>query len=305
MTVCAGMLVKDEADIVEYAVGYLLTQVDHVIVYDNGSTDGTREKLLGFSDAVLTNVSSGGGYTSTPPARGLWVRDDPSVAYYQAEKMTALAALALALGHQWFVPVDADEFWYATDGRTVREFLGGLAPDVAYVEAPLFNHLPTSLDPPAICESCENVGWYVVADERGDPEQVQCPVGEPDPFRRIGWRQRDHGALPKVAARLRPGLEIRQGNHSAYAPGSGVTAGGLVVRHFSWRTAAQYERKIANGYRAYEATNLPDGVGTHWRMFGDPDEPTFSDRVREHFSKWFWIDDPYADSSLIYDPAPV
>lgn len=284
------MLVKDEADIVEFTVRYLLTQVDHVLVYDNGSTDGTREKLV---DLAVETPDVGSGYSPSPSPHGVWVRDDPLVAYLQAEKMTAMAAYAFSLGHKWFVPVDADEFWYATDGRTIADFLAGLAPDVAYVEAPLFNHLPTQLD--------------AYADEQrvipgtGEERWIEP---EPNPFKRIGWRQREHGALPKVAARLRPGLEIRQGNHTAYAPGSGVTTSGLVVRHFSWRTAAQYEKKIANGYRAYAATSLDESVGAHWRMFGDPDDPTFSDRVRDHFSTWFWVDDPYADASLIYDPAP-
>jgi len=25
-----------------------------------------------------------------------------------------------------------------------------------------------------VCPNCNNVGWYVVADENGEPEQVQC-----------------------------------------------------------------------------------------------------------------------------------
>lgn len=282
------MLVKDEADLVEASVRYTATQVDHLIVCDNGSTDGTFEILRALGEEFPFEL-----------------RADADPAYYQARKMTELAEYARQMGHQWVVPVDVDELWYSPDGRTLAEFLGGLAPDIAYVQATLYNHLPTALDMPERCD-CD---WQEFRDHPGGGYPPGCDRcfatgGEPNPFRRIGWRQREHGALPKVAARAREGLEIRQGNHSAYAPGTGLTITALVVRHFSWRTADQYVRKIANGYRAYAATDLSEDVGAHWRMFGDPDEPTFEERVRAHFEQWFFIRDPSADSSLIYDPAP-
>jgi len=253
---------------------------------------------------------------------GCWltVQDDPDPAYYQAEKTTQLAQQAMRAGHRWVIPVDTDEFWYPTDGRRLADFLAGLAPDVAYVNAPLYNHLPTSTDPPASCEMCHD-GAHVFAWEAEpilDPpgeasvEAVSVPVPcpqcgsrvEPNPFKRIGWRQREHGALPKVAARLRPGLEIRQGNHSAWAPGHGLTSTGLVVRHYSWRAPQQYVKKLENGYRAYAATRLPDDVGAHWRMFGPPEEETFADRVTAHFYEWFHVNNPELHPELIYDPAP-
>jgi hypothetical protein len=283
------MLVKDELDVIEHVVRYLARQVDEVIVADNESTDGTTERLYALRLEIPFHL-----------------RRDEAVGYYQAQKTSALAALALEMGHQWVVPCDADEVWYATDGRTIAQYLGGLAPDVAYVHADLYNHIPSAIDPPERCDC----GWAEYRERPGGNYPAECARclstgGENNPFRRIGFRQREHGALPKVAARLRPGLEIRQGNHSAWAPGTGMTVRGLCVRHFSWRSAEQYERKIANGARAYAATNLPEGVGAHWRMFGSPDSPDFSERVQDHFRRWFWTANPHADSSLIFDPAPL
>jgi glycosyltransferase involved in cell wall biosynthesis len=253
MSVCAVMLVKDEADIIGHTVRHLLGQVDYVIVSDNGSTDGTRDVLRAIGGP-------------------LQVIDDPEVGYYQDRKTSDLAAHALARGFDWVIPCDADEYWYAPDGRTLAAFLAGLAPDVAFVTADLYNHIPSALD----------------------------PADEPSPFLRIGWRQREHGALGKVCCRARPGLEIRMGNHSAWAPGTGVTSSGLVIRHYSWRSPEQYLRKIRNGERAYAATGMDPSVGAHWRMFqGATDEA-----VLEHFRTWFWREDPAADETLIYDPAP-
>jgi glycosyltransferase involved in cell wall biosynthesis len=254
MSVCAVMLVKDEADIIEHTIDWLCTQVDEIIVADNNSTDGTTELL---ADGIRTG-------------KPVILLHDPELGYWQSRKTTALAREALQRGHTWVLPCDADELWYSPDGRTICQLLGGLAPDVQFVEAPLFNHLPTALD-----------------------------GSDPNPFRRIGWRQREHGVLPKVACRLRPDLIIHAGNHSASTSGTGATSGGLIVRHYSWRTPDQYVRKIRNGSLAYRATDLPETTGTHWRIWDEHADHA----LRRHFQTWFWSANPEADATLIYDPA--
>lgn len=254
MSVAAVMLVKDEADIIGHTLRHLAGHVDEIIVNDNLSTDGTRDVLHGDYGVSLI------------------VHEDRNIAYYQSAKTTQLAMEAFDRGHQWVVPCDADEFWYAWDGRAIRDMLAGLAPDVQIVDAQLYNHIPTSMDK-----------W------------------DPNPFLRIGWRKREHGMLGKVACRLRPDLVIHAGNHDASTDGTAVRSGGLVVRHFSWRSAEQYVRKIRNGERAYAATSLPPDTGAHWRGWGDvPD-----DALAEHFKRWFWSAAPLEDDSLMYDPAPA
>lgn len=254
MSTCAIMIVKDEADIIGYTVDHLLEQVDYVLIADNDSTDGTREIL---QERVGDNLQ--------------WV-DDPEVGYFQSRKTSELANHALLRGFEFVVPCDADEFWYAPDGRRVADYLAGVSPDVAFIKAHLYNHIPSAFD----------------------------PLNEPSPFSRIGWRQREHGALPKVACRALFGLEIHMGNHSAWAPGTGMTVGGLVIRHYSWRSEEQYLRKIRNGERAYAATDMDEGIGAHWRMFANATD----EAVVEHFRTWFFKPDPWSDETLIYDPAP-
>lgn len=253
------MLVKDEADIIEFTIRHLMGQVDVVYVTDNMSLDPTAD--------IAKRLQPEYGFDR------IKVGWDEEVGYYQDAKTTDLARRAMLDEHEWVVPCDADEWWYSPGRESIKEFLAGLAPDVAFVTADLYNHLPTAID----------------------PEQ------EPDPFKRIGWRQRSHGALGKVACRLRPELEIGMGNHSAWAPGTGMTVPGLVIRHFSWRTPEQYLRKIRNGEAAYAAAGAARaGFGDHWRAFeGKPDVA-----VTDHFNTWFHVVDPTADSTLIYDPAP-
>ena len=255
MSVCAVMLVKDEADIIGPVLEHLLTQVDYVIVSDNGSTDGTHEIIRRFAGSQLE------------------LRDDDEVGYWQSRKTTMMARDAHIARFSWVLPCDADEIWYA-NGRRLGDFLDGVPPDVQIVRAELYNHLPTTAD---------------------DPE-------ESNPIERIGWRQRERAPLPKVACRCRRDLTIEPGNHGAHYGRSIVqSSDGLIIRHFSWRSPEQYLRKIRNGERAYAATTLPASVGAHWRGWADaPDEA-----ILEHFHEWFLIDDPAADESLIYDPAPV
>lgn len=251
MSVCALMLVKDEADVIQHTIGHLLKHVDEILILDNGSTDGTREILAELPVVVI---------------------NDPEVAYYQDRKTTALAQDALIRGHAWALPCDADEWWYAPDGRPISDYLAGVTPDVRIVTGRLFNHFPTDLDNPQIV----------------------------NPFLRLGWRQRQHGALPKVCCRTAVDLRIGMGNHDASYADRAVTAPGLELRHFSWRTADQYVRKIKNGQTAYAATDLPDNVGAHWRMF----EGASDEDIADHFRRWFWLADPEGDDSMIHDPAP-
>jgi glycosyltransferase involved in cell wall biosynthesis len=247
------MLVRDEADIVRYTVNHLLRQVDHVIVMDNLSTDGTSDILVGYG-------------------RDVTVLQDEEIGYYQSRKTTRMALMALEMGHQWVVPCDADELWYA-NGLTVKDLLLSKGPDVQMVKAELYNHIPTSLD--------------------DDSEE--------SPFRRIGWRKRQPGDLGKVACRLHPSLVIHAGNHNATYAGAALAATGLIIRHFSWRSPEQYLRKIRNGERAYAATNLPDSLGVHWRMFANATD----EAVLDHYHQWFVSQSPRRDESLIFDPAPA
>jgi hypothetical protein len=254
------MLVKDELDVLPWTLRHLAYHVDAVYVADNGSTDGTREMLAEVDLGVPLSVA-----------------DDDEPGHWQSRKTTALAMEALAQGHSWVVPCDADEVWYVAGDpdRRVADYLAGQGPDVMIVEAELYHHLPTAADMPR--------------------------RRQPNPFLRIAWRNRERGALPKVACRLRPDLTILDGNHGAATTGTALRVGGLCIRHFSWRTREQYLRKIRNGAAAFAATDLPADTGAHWRVWnGQPDEA-----IMEHFDQWFFSQNPLADGGLIRDPAPA
>ncbi|WP_144276378.1 glycosyltransferase family 2 protein [Demequina sp. NBRC 110053] len=93
--------VRDEADVVRAAIDHLLSQgVDHVLVCDHRSADGTRELLreLERSDGRIH------------------LAVDDGEAHLQHHKITALARRAWWAGASWVVPFDADEWWFAETG---------------------------------------------------------------------------------------------------------------------------------------------------------------------------------------------
>jgi hypothetical protein len=192
--VVAVSMVKDEADIVGYTVGHLLREVDLVVVEDQGSTDGTLEVL-----ARLWRRS---------PER-LVVLHNPDPVFAQEAHMNALADLARDTGAQWVVPFDADELWYATQGRRLRDVLLGLEADV-----------------------CVATVWEHVADRYGSPEAV-FRLRRPEPW-----------AWPNVCYRPTPATHLWQGQHGVWGAGPRVDHVSVEVRHFPWRSEAQARARV-------------------------------------------------------------
>jgi glycosyltransferase involved in cell wall biosynthesis len=213
--------------------------------------------------------------------------DDEERGYYQSAKMTALATVAGDMGADWVVPFDADEVWYNRFGDTLKDLLENVKPQWLTVAAELYDHVSTGLD----------------------------LLDEVDPTVRMGWR-RDYAAkLNKVACRVRDDLTIEQGNHGArYNGGATKLKSPFCVRHFAYRSPAQFVRKVRNGAAAYAASDLPDNQGSHWRGYGRILEQFGEETlIRDVYEKWFWRANPreYAmiegdvSEPLVYDPAPV
>lgn len=139
MTVFGVSMFKDEEDIILPVVQHMLTQVDHVLIADNLSTDKSRELLESIDSDRLTIV------------------EDNDPAYYQSIKMTALAERARALGAKWIIPFDADEVWYSPFGR-IADVLTALAPLTTVAEATLYDHVPTAIDPEDT-NPLTRIGW--------------------------------------------------------------------------------------------------------------------------------------------------
>jgi glycosyltransferase involved in cell wall biosynthesis len=116
-------MVKNAADIISPIINHMLLEVDHIIVSDNMSTDGTREILEQFPITVV---------------------DDTNPAHEQSKKTTRLAFKAMKAGASWVVPFDSDEWWYSPEGR-LKDVLPTI--DALIAVGQMYNHFPTALDP--------------------------------------------------------------------------------------------------------------------------------------------------------------
>jgi hypothetical protein len=95
------ILCRNEVDIIETNIRtHANLGVDAFVVMDNGSTDGTREKLADLTKSF-----------------DLSIIDQPEQSYQQAKWMLQLAHNARKnQGAQWVISNDADEFWLPETG---------------------------------------------------------------------------------------------------------------------------------------------------------------------------------------------
>ena len=268
--VIACTMVKDEEDVIRSVLRYMTRQVDGILVADNMSTDGTVDILKAVAEGADVHMK---------------VVLDKQIGYNQSAKMTALADIARKeMGAHWIVPFDADELWTPTRHNRLAEIPSHIDPKANVVPADLFDYVATGFD----------------------------DVREKNPMKRLQWRRVYQAALPKVMCRWRSDLKIGMGNHEAtYATGKVVTTGPLIkIKHFPYRSPEQVVRKIRNGARAYQATNLPEHYGAHWRQWGQILELEGEDAIVDLFKKWHWREDPTEDfeidgegqPALIHDP---
>lgn len=187
---------------------------------------------------------------------------------------TSLAREAFDRGHEWVLIVDADDVWYTADDPTVRvaDFLDSMNGDTLAVRGASFTHVPTARD----------------------------NSREKNPLRRIGWRQRVPDSY-KVACRLRS--DFSYAKHEAWYNGHrSAPTGGLALRHFTIRTAAQLVRKVRNGMdAASEAAGLPPGYDEGWAIWRGMSDA----EIKARFRSRYFSPEPESDGSLVYDPAPV
>jgi Glycosyl transferase family 2 len=219
-TVWAISMVRNEIDVLPTVLDHLEAQgVDHVLVSDNGSTDGTLE--------LLEERAADGR---------LHLARDQEPAFYQAAKLTVLAHAARRSGAEWVVPFDADELWFARDGLLGDDLRRQEADGLG---ARLFNTFPTpsggwAMDPTTGLGKVAFRSHRLAVISSGN-HRVDRPgprlEGDASPLRiaHLPWRSFD-----QFAAKLRQGAQ-------AYQLTTGLVGGD------HWRVLGVLEDEVLRG----------------------------------------------------------
>jgi glycosyl transferase family 2 len=242
-SVWACSMVRDEVDIIDLTLDHLLRQgVQHVLVADNGSTDGTLERLR---ERARTDER-------------VHVAVDREGRFFQGAKMTRLAQVAAMAGADWVVPVDADELWFAPDG-TLAEHLARTEAD--QITADMFNAVPRSGG--GFLLDAQPTGWKKVAFRAHPLARVEFgnhAVG------RVG--RRDHGLhIAHVAYRSAEHLRRKLVQGAAAVDTSGIAD----ETCYHWRWGADLDEATLDDVWSNVAAGRPD-PRIDWQGLTDPRE---------------------------------
>lgn len=220
MNIVMTLMVRDEADIVSAMLAHHQQQgVDHVVVTDNASSDGTVDILRDFErDGFVT----------------IW--HDPEHRKQQYRAVTKMARFAATeLGADWVINADADEFWVSTGTGDLRSALASIPAALDVVSVPVVN----LTGGPA--KDGSGLARLILRDLRAEPALTASGI----PFH----------PTPNALHRAHPEVQIAQGNHRADAPGWAPLSefGGIEVLHLPWRSWRQYEHKVRVSGEAYLA----------------------------------------------------
>ena len=234
MKLAMTLMVRDEADIVEAMIRFHLDQgVDIVIVTDNGSIDGTAEILESLSREGLIDL-----------------RHDPVQRKQQGETVTGMARDAYTLhGADWVINADADEFWCAVDPEmTLRNAFAGIDRAIQSFTVPVI-------------------------------DMIGAPALDGTGLQRLSYRDlRSDASLNAIGLLAHSthdsahvgdaDVTVAQGNHFVSLGSLGVPddAHRVEVRHFPWRSWAQYSRKVESSGRAYESQTVLKPSPNHHGM---------------------------------------
>jgi len=240
MKVFGIMVLRNEADILSVNIRYHLSiGIDHFLVVDNGSTDGTGRILQDLSRDGIVEWTSNSGL------------------YRQAEITTELAREAHRKGAEWIIPIDADEFW-CSPVSGFRSVLENSRAGAIQVEVLNFiqRRDQTDASPEGLLHMTRRAPLPV-----GPLEQVRELV-EGQQFAYVEMMY-----SPKFVSRASGDIRIAMGNHGVDGVAGPVEISDQILCfHAALRARRVLEAKVEHGVRVAELGLKPE-QGWHVRRW--------------------------------------
>lgn len=226
-------MVKNEQDSIEAFVRHNLRFLDHLVIVDNGSVDGTRTILMQLA-AEFSN---------------LVLAEDDTFGYNQSERMTRwLNEYEQRFAVDFVLPLDADEFLDLEGEHAFHDVLREI-PAGGYGQIPWCTYVLTP------------------ATNTAEPDPFRAMQ-----HRRRQERPARFKAVVRLDGHSAEGLEIAQGNHSVRSTAGrdlqGTRLNGLRLLHYPLRSLDQAKAKCVIGWMAYLALDPRTGEtkqGHTWR----------------------------------------
>lgn len=233
------ILVKNEAEIIEDNIRFHAAQgVDAFLVMDNGSTDGTIEKIESLKQHFDITLQHETGV------------------YQQVKWMNQLAKRAKQeLGARWVISNDADEFWATNDGSSLTS---KLQQKESVVTVKRFNYVQSLEDMQS------NKPYWA------SPYKVVSPIlfSKQEQMQRQGLAMPLIKISPKTIINPRGLLKLKGGNHRArhLMLWRDRFEEAIEVHHFPIRSYQQFANNIKN--RASILKKNPQArMGDHYRRW--------------------------------------
>ncbi len=227
--------ILDEADIVESFIRHAANFVDHHIIMDNGSRDGTLEILKRLANEGLS----------------LSIYQTPAITFRESDQLTDLFEKAVVEhGADWVACLDGDEFY--DDSRLP----GGLRSYLADIDAGQIN-----------IGAVRGAWIHYNYTTKDNQSEILTP-------RRVINRNKDFNDYKSIVSKrvIDAGGKICAGSHDIQLPNysdciSKIEAN-LWICHFGERSPAQYVSKVIRGWSKVLAAGpavVESGLASHYR----------------------------------------
>lgn len=231
------LLVKNEADIIVDNIFFHYSKgVDHIIVTDNGSDDGTLDILRQLQNEGL-----------------IYLLEDKL--YHQDRMVNKMGEIAKEkFGATILIHCDADEFWSPSHGKNLKKAFIKIKKPAVLVNR--HDVLPTPLTKNnAFPQASMNIvkKHLESSNIEKDSEKISLFL---------------YKLPPKVMFSVKDGLEkVGTGNHNLTQKHSGRVTDNIVIFHFPFKSADRFKEKVIIAGQAMEKIKTTPETFWHWKRW--------------------------------------